>query len=93
MYKKKKRNVKSTFLMSNIYVFYVSVSASVAKRRKFEEGIGRRLVSAANLLLEISAGALVGCGFSLSRPREGRLLPSERAANGGVKLGPGIFRL
>ena len=40
MYKKKKRNVKSTFLMSNIYVFYVSVSASGAKRRKFEEGIG-----------------------------------------------------
>ena len=25
--------------MSNIYVFYVSVSASVAKRRKFEEGL------------------------------------------------------
>ena len=43
--------------MSNIYVFYVSVSASVAKRRKFEEVIGQRLVSAANLLLEISAGA------------------------------------
>ena len=35
-------------------------------------GIGQRLVSAANLLLEISAGALVGCGFSLSNPREGR---------------------
>ena len=49
--------------MSNIYVFYVSVSASVAKRRKFEEVIGQRLVPAANLLLEISAGALVGCGF------------------------------
>ena len=24
-----------------------------------------------------------GCGFSLSNPREGRLLPSERTANGG----------
>ena len=35
-------------------------------------GIGQRLVSAANLRIEISAGALVGCGFSLSRPREGR---------------------
>ncbi len=46
-------------------------------------GIGQRLVSAANLLLEFSAGALVGCGFSLSRPREGRLLPSERDAKGG----------
>ena len=29
--------------MSNIYVFYVSVSASVATRRKFEEWIGQRL--------------------------------------------------
>ena len=37
---------------------------------------------AANLRIEISAGALVGCGFSLSRPREGRQLPSERDANG-----------
>ena len=46
-------------------------------------GIGRQLVSAANLLLEFSAGAKSGCGFSLSRPREGRLLPSERTANGG----------
>ena len=46
-------------------------------------GIGRQLVSAANLLLEFSAGAVSGCGFSLSRPREGRLLPSERTANGG----------
>ena len=35
-------------------------------------GIGQRLVSAANLLLESSAGASSGCGFSLSRPREGR---------------------
>ena len=58
MYKKKKRNVKSTFLMSNIYVFLcVGFMSSVAKRRKFEEVIGQRLVSAANLLLEISAGA------------------------------------
>ena len=47
-------------------------------------GIGQRLVSAANLLLEISAGALVGCGFSLSRPREGRQLPSVKDANGGI---------
>ena len=45
--------------------------------------IGQRLVSAANLLLEISAGANSGCGFSLSRPREGRKLPSERDENGG----------
>ena len=48
-------------------------------------GIGQRLVSAANLPIEISAGALVGCGFSLSNPREGRKLPSERDANGGEK--------
>ena len=27
-----------------------------------------------------------GCGFSLSSPREGRLLPSERDANGGIYL-------
>ena len=46
-------------------------------------GIGQRLVSAANLLLESSAGANSGCGFSLSNPREGRLLPSVRDANGG----------
>ena len=46
-------------------------------------GIGQRLVSAANLLLEISAGANSGCGFSLSRPREGRILPSVRDAKGG----------
>ena len=45
---------------------------------------GQRLVSAANLLLEISAGANSGCGFSLSNPREGRQLPSERDANGGI---------
>ena len=70
--------------MSNIYVFYVSVSASVAKRGNSKEGIGRRLVSAANLLLEFSAGAVSGCGFSLSRPREGSQLPSERTANGGI---------
>ena len=44
--------------MSNIYVFLcVGFMSSVAKRRKFEEWIGPRLVSAANLLLEISAGA------------------------------------
>ena len=47
-------------------------------------GIGQRLVSAANLLLESSAGASSGCGFSLSRPREGRQLPSDRDANGGI---------
>ena len=41
---------------------------------------------AANLLLKISAGASSGCGFSLSNPREGRLLPSERTANGGINL-------
>ena len=45
-------------------------------------GIGQRLVSAANLLLESSAGANSGCGFSLSRPREGRILPSVRDAKG-----------
>ena len=45
-------------------------------------GIGQRLVSAANLRIEISAGAVSGCGFSLSNPREGRLLPSVRDANG-----------
>ena len=45
---------------------------------------GQRLVSAANLLIGISAGAKSGCGFSLSRPREGRLLPSERDAKGGI---------
>ena len=39
---------------------------------------------AANLLLEISAGAVSGCGFSLSSPMEGRQLPSEKAANGGI---------
>ena len=56
-----------------------------AKRGNSKEG----LVSgcdAANLLLEISAGAMSGCGFSLSRPREGRQLPSERTANGGIIL-------
>ena len=42
-------------------------------------------VPAANLRIESSAVALVGCGFSLSRPREGRPLPSERDANGGVR--------
>ena len=47
-------------------------------------GIGQRLVSAANLRIESSAGAKSGCGFSLSRPREGRLLPSVRDANGGI---------
>ena len=47
-------------------------------------GIGQRLVSAANIPIEISAGAKSGCGFSLSRPREGRLLPSDRDANGGI---------
>ena len=37
---------------------------------------------AANLRIEISAGAVSGCGFSLSSPREGRILPSVRDANG-----------
>ena len=54
-------------------------------------GIGQRLVSAANLLLEISAGASSGCGFSLSRPREGRKLPSERDAKGGILIFGGIL--
>ena len=49
------------------------------------KGIGRRLVPAANLHIEISAGADSGCGFSLSNPREGRILPSDRDANGGIK--------
>ena len=39
---------------------------------------------AANLRIEISAGAKSGCGFSLSRPMEGRQLPSERDAKGGI---------
>ena len=43
-------------------------------------------VPAANLLLESSAGADSGCGFSLSRPREGRQLPSVRDANGGAVI-------
>ena len=46
--------------------------------------IGQRLVSAANLRIEISAGAVSGCDFSLSRPREGRQLPSVKDANGGI---------
>ena len=49
------------------------------------KGIGRRLVPAANLHIESSAGADSGCGFSLSNPREGRILPSDRDANGGIK--------
>ena len=48
------------------------------------KGIGRLLVSAANLPIEISAGANSGCGFSLSNPREGRKLPSVRDANGEI---------
>ena len=47
-------------------------------------GSGQRPVSAANLPIEISAGADSGCGFSLSNPREGRLLPSVRDAKGGI---------
>ena len=47
-------------------------------------GCEQRLVPAVTFLLGISAGALVGCGFSLSNPREGRKLPSVRDANGGI---------
>ena len=50
-------------------------------------GSGGRDWSAAVTLpiffLRVQQARPSGCGFSLSRPREGRLLPSERTANGG----------
>ena len=56
-----------------------------AEARKCWEGLAGG-GDADNLLLESSAGADSGCGFSLSRPREGSQLPSERTANGGIIL-------
>ena len=48
-------------------------------------------VSAANLLLEISAGAVSGCGFSLSNPREGRNCRPRGMRTGERNRGVGIF--
>ena len=61
-------------------------------------GIGQRLVSAANLRIEISAGASSGCGFSLSRPREGRNCRPKGMRTGeflrmGAKFGIGYGEL
>ena len=64
--------VYTFFICQNVYFTFLDMDWSAA-------------VSAANLLLESSAGADSGCGFSLSNPREGRKLPSERDANGGEK--------
>ena len=54
-------------------------------------GIGQRLVSAANLHIEISAGANSGCGFSLSKPREGRNCRPKGMRTG--ELVAGIWRV
>ena len=48
-------------------------------------GIGQRLVSAANLLLEISAGAPKRLRLFPEQTEGGQALPSERDANGGIK--------
>ena len=46
-------------------------------------GIGQRLPLPI-FVLRVQQARPSGCGFSLSNPREGRLLPSERDANGGI---------
>ena len=47
-------------------------------------GIGQRLCPLPIFLLGFQQARPSGCGFSLSRPREGRKLPSERDAKGGI---------
>ena len=48
-------------------------------------GSGQRLCPLPIFLLKSQQARPSGCGFSLSNPREGRQLPSERDANGGIK--------
>ena len=52
-------------------------------------GSGQRLVSAANLPIEISAGAPKRLRLFPEQPEGGQGLPSERDANGGI-LGENI---
>ena len=47
-------------------------------------GIGQRLCPLPIFLLKFQQARPSGCDFSLSRPREGRQLPSVRDANGGI---------
>ena len=88
-------NIKNSSMDEFFYIIQVSfqlqTTAFALQLDNFmkQSVLNKGLVSgcdAANLLLESSAGANSGCGFSLSNPREGSQLPSERNANGGINL-------